>query len=254
MKIQKNQFLVQKYNFKKPFKKGFFLYNTYNTHLFIIMLYIVATPIGNLDDITLRALKTLENVDIVACEDTRKTGLMLHHFEIKKPLISYHSHSWAPKLDKIVNELIAGKSVALVSDAGTPWISDPGYPLIQKALENNIEVVPIPGASAFLTCLQASGLPINHFTYLGFLPVKKGRQTLLKKLGGKEDTVVIYESVHRIEKTLSELKDIFGWEHKAVLWRELTKKFEDIVRGDFNMLTEYIKNKEKQKWEFVIIF
>lgn len=218
------------------------------------MLYIVATPIWNLDDITIRALKTLESVDIVACEDTRKTWMLLAHFEIKKPLISYHSHSWITKLDKIIDEILSWKSVALVSDAGTPWISDPGYPLIQKALENGIEVIPIPWASAFLTCLQASGLPINHFTYLGFLPVKKGRQTLLKKLKEKEDTVVIYESVHRIEKTLSELKDLFGWEHKAVLGRELTKKFEDIVRGDFNSLNEYIKNKEKQKWEFVIIF
>ncbi|NUJ97250.1 16S rRNA (cytidine(1402)-2'-O)-methyltransferase [Candidatus Gracilibacteria bacterium] len=218
------------------------------------MLYIVSTPIGNLDDITLRALKILENVDFVACEDTRKTGILLAHFNLKKKLISYHSHSGEMKGEKIIELLKSGNSIALVSDAGTPGISDPGYPLIQKAIEENIEIIPIPGASAFLTCLQASGMQANHFTYLGFLPIKKGRKTLLEKLKQKEHPVIIYESVHRIEKTLSELKEIFGENHQAVVGRELTKKFEEIKRGNFGEMYKYFQNKEKQKGEFVIIF
>ncbi len=218
------------------------------------MLYIVSTPIGNLDDITLRALKILENVDFVACEDTRKTWILLAHFNLKKKLISYHSHSWEMKGEKIIELLKSWNSIALVSDAGTPWISDPGYPLIQKAIEENIEIIPIPWASAFLTCLQASWMQANHFTYLGFLPIKKGRKTLLEKLKQKEHPVIIYESVHRIEKTLSELKEIFWENHQAVVGRELTKKFEEIKRGNFWEMYKYFQNKEKQKWEFVIIF
>jgi 16S rRNA (cytidine1402-2'-O)-methyltransferase len=218
------------------------------------MLYIVSTPIGNLDDITLRALKILEAVDYVACEDTRKTGMLLAHFKLKKKLISYHSHSWEVKGEKIIELLKSGNTVALVSDAGTPWISDPGYPLIQKAIEENIEIVPIPWAAAFLTCLQASGMPINHFTYLGFLPIKKGRQTLLKKLKEKEHPVVVYESVHRIEKTLKEFLDTFWEDYKIVVGRELTKKFEEIKRGNLGEIYKYFQNKEKQKWEFVLIF
>lgn len=218
------------------------------------MLYIVSTPIWNLDDITYRAVKVLNEVDIVVCEDTRKTATLLNHYGIKKSLLSYHSHSWEMKLDKILEALKSGKNIAQVSDAGTPWISDPGYKLIEVALESGIEVTPIPWASAFLTCLQASGLPINHFTYLGFLPIKKGRQTLLKKLATKQETVVIYESVHRIEKTISELGDIFWNEHKVVIGRELTKKFEEIWRGDFGEAKAYFSKKEKQKGEFVIVF
>ncbi len=144
--------------------------------------------------------------------------------------------------------------MAQVSDAGTPWISDPGYKLIELALENNIQVVPIPWVSAFLTCLQASWLPINHFTYLWFLPIKKWRQTMLKKLSTKEETVVIYESVHRIVKTLHELKEVFWEEHSIVVGRELTKKFEEVWRGNFGDAEKYFWNKEKQKGEFVLIF
>lgn len=218
------------------------------------MLYIVSTPIGNLDDITLRALKVLEAVDFVACEDTRKTWVLLAHFNLKKKLISYHSHSWEIKGEKIIELLKSWNTIALVSDAGTPWISDPGYPLIQKAIEENIEIIPIPWATAFLTCLQASGMPINHFTYLWFLPIKKGRQTLLKKLKEKEHPVVVYESVHRIEKTLKELLDTFWEDYKIVVGRELTKKFEEIKRGNLGEIYQYFQNKEKQKWEFVLIF
>ena len=218
------------------------------------MLYIVSTPIWNLEDITMRALRILSEVDIVVCEDTRKTATLLNHYQIKKPLLSYHSHSGTMKVDKIIDELKLGKTIAQVSDAGTPWISDPGYKLIELALENNIKVTPIPWVSAFLTCLQGSGLPINHFTYLWFLPIKKGRQTMLKKLAQKEETVVIYESVHRIIKTLRELKNTLWWNHKVVIWRELTKKFEEIWRGSFDDAEIYFANKEKQKGEFVLVF
>nr|MDD3720362.1 16S rRNA (cytidine(1402)-2'-O)-methyltransferase [Candidatus Gracilibacteria bacterium] len=217
------------------------------------MLYIVSTPIGNLEDITLRALKTLKEVDYIACEDTRTTATLLNHYDIKKSLLSYHSYSGVAKLDKIIGLLNEGKNIALVSDAGTPGISDPGYPLIQEALKNNIHIVPIPGVSAFLTALQASGLPINHFLYLGFLPVKKGRQTLFKKLQGVEETVVFYESVHRIERTLNDLKEYLGEDRKIVIARELTKKFEEFNRVNIKEAIEIYSKKEKQKGEYVII-
>ncbi|MDD3301939.1 MAG: 16S rRNA (cytidine(1402)-2'-O)-methyltransferase [Candidatus Gracilibacteria bacterium] len=217
------------------------------------MLYIVSTPIGNLEDITLRALRTLKEVDYIACEDTRTTATLLNHYEIKKSLLSYHSYSGVAKLDKIIALLNEGKDIALVSDAGTPGISDPGYPLIQEALKNNIRIIPIPGVSAFLTALQASGLPINHFLYFGFLPIKKGRQTLFKKLQTIEETVVFYESVHRIERTLRDLGEYLGEDRKIVIARELTKKFEEFNRVTIKDAIDIYCKKEKQKGEFVII-
>lgn len=217
------------------------------------MLYIVSTPIWNLEDITLRALRTLNEVDYIACEDTRTTATLLNHYEIKKSLLSYHSYSWVAKLDKIIWLLKEWKNIALVSDAWTPGISDPGYPLIQEALKNDIEIVPIPWVSAFLTALQASWLPINHFLYLWFMPIKKGRQTLFKKLQAIEETVVFYESVHRIEKTLKELWEYLGPERKIVVARELTKKFEEFNRVTIKEAIEIYSKKEKQKGEFVVI-
>ena len=217
------------------------------------MLYIVATPIWNLEDITLRALRTLKEVDYIACEDTRTTAVLLNHYEIKKSLLSYHSYSNDAKLDKIIALLKEWKDIALVSDAGTPGISDPGYPLIQEALKNDIEIVPIPWVSAFLTALQASWLPINHFLYLWFMPIKKGRQTLFKKLQTTEETVVIYESVHRIEKTLVTLGEYLWEDRKIVVARELTKKFEEFNRVTIKEAIEIYSKKEKQKGEFVIV-
>ncbi len=217
------------------------------------MLYIVSTPIWNLEDITLRALRILKEVDYIACEDTRNTWILLKHFDIKKPLLSYHSYSWVAKLDKIISLLKEAKDIALVSDAWTPWISDPGYPLIQEALKNDIKIVPIPWVSAFLTALQASWLPINHFLYLWFLPIKKWRQTLFKKMQNIEETIVFYESVHRIEKTLKELWDYLWLEKSIVIARELTKKFEEFTRTSIKEAIEIYSKKEKQKWEFVII-
>lgn len=219
------------------------------------MLYIVATPIGNLEDITFRAIKTLNEVDFIACEDTRKSSVLLNHYNIKKPLISYHSHSWKSKINKIINDLIAGKNYALISDAWTPWISDPWYNLVKEAIKNNIKVIPIPWVSACITALCASWMDTHHFLYLWFLPIKKWRQTLFNKLKEKEYTVVIYESVHRIQKTLNDIKNYLWDETKIVIWRELTKKFEEFIRWDINEVINYFKeNKEKIKWEFVIIF
>jgi 16S rRNA (cytidine1402-2'-O)-methyltransferase len=219
------------------------------------MLYIVATPIWNLEDITYRAVRILSEVDLIACEDTRTSSTLLNHYKIKKPLVSFHSHSWVTKVDKIIEELKSGKNVALISDAWTPGISDPWYVLVKEALKNNIEVCPIPGVSACITAISASGMPSNHFLYLWFLPIKKWRQTLFKKLLNKEESVVIYESVHRIVKTLEEIMSYFWENHEVVVWRELTKKFEEFKRWTIKEVCEYYKaNKDKVKWEFVVIF
>lgn len=219
------------------------------------MLYIVSTPIWNLEDITFRAVRILNEVDWVACEDTRTSATLLNHYNIKKPLISFHSHSWVMKIDKIIEQLKDWKNIALISDAWTPGISDPGYALIKEALENDIEVVPIPWVTACITALSASWMPSNHFLYLWFLPIKKWRQTMLKKLQNKEETVVIYESVHRIIKTLEDFIEYFWEDTKVVIARELTKKFEEFKRWSLKEIYEYFsKNKDKVKWEFVIIF
>jgi len=224
------------------------------------MLYIVATPIWNLWDITYRAVETLKEVDSIACEDTRTSSTLLNHYDIKKPLISFHSHSWQTKTDKIISQLKDGQNIALISDAGTPWISDPGYILIKEALQQDIEIVPIPWVTAFTTALMGSWMPMNHFLYLGFLPVKKWRQTLFKKLVLRKqeknpETVVIYESVHRIIKTLKEMITYFWEDHYIVIWRELTKKFEEFRRWNLSEVLDYFENTPwKVKWEFVLMF
>ncbi len=215
------------------------------------MLYIIATPIGNLEDITLRALRTLREVDLIAAEDTRNSGVLLKKYEIKTRLTSFHAFSDQRKLDEIIGMLKEGKNVALISDAGTPGISDPGFVLIRAARAAGIKVVPIPGPSAFLTALSASGLPINHFLYLGFLPMKKGRQTMLRALQEEQNTVVFYESPHRIVKTLGELAEYFP-ERKLVIARELTKIFEEFVEGSAAELLTYFSQKTP-KGEFVVI-
>lgn len=224
------------------------------------MLYIVATPIWNLWDITYRAVETLKNVDSIACEDTRTSLVLLNHYDIKKPLISFHSHSWKTKTDKIISQLKQGQNIALISDAGTPWISDPWYILIKEALEQDIEIIPIPWVTAFTTALMWSGMPMNHFLYLWFLPIKKGRQTIFKKIVERKkeknsETVIIYESVHRIIKTLKEMEFYFGESHYIVIWRELTKKFEEFNRWTIKEILEYFDNNVwKVKWEFVLMF
>lgn len=219
------------------------------------MLYIVATPIWNLEDITYRAVRILNEVDFIACEDTRTSRKLLNHYEINKKLFSFHSYSDEKKINDIITKLKAWNDIALISDAWTPWISDPWYALIKRVIEEGLDISPIPWPSAVITWLSASWLKSNHFLYLWFLPVKKWRQTLFTKLKEKEETVVIYESVHRIVRTLKDLHKYF-WEDKyIVIWRELTKKFEDFRRWTVKEVIEYFdENPSKVKWEFVIMF
>lgn len=219
------------------------------------MLSIVATPIGNLGDITLRAIETFKNANAIVCEDTRVTGGLLHQLELpKKELISLHGYSDPRKLDAVITRLIQGENIILVSDAGTPGISDPGYALVSRCRAEGIKIEVIPGASAFLAALSASGLPINHFRYLGFLPLKKGRQTLLKSFAEMEETIVFYESVHRIEKALSELAEALASQpnRAVVICRELTKLHEEIIQTSVAELSTVAKTLTK-KGEFVIV-
>lgn len=213
------------------------------------MLYIIGTPIGNLEDITLRALRILREVDLVACEDTRRTSILLSHYEIKKPLVSYHSHSKLQKIDFLLNELSSGKNIALVTDAGMPGISDPGSQLIGRAIEANINVDIIPGPDAVSAILGISGISFQKFLFLGFLPKKKGRNTLFTSLKDVKYPVIIYESPFRIIKTLQEIKNILG-DRKVVIGRELTKKFQEILRGKVSEVISQVR----PQGEFVVIF
>lgn len=214
-------------------------------------LYVVATPIGNLGDITFRAIETLKSVNIIICEDTRVTKILLDHHQINKPLLVVNAHNESKSIEKILTKLISGESCALVSDAGTPCISDPGVRLINKVLSENIEVVGIPGASAAILALSISGLPTDSFVFEGFLPQKKGRQKKLKQLAEEERTIVLYESTYRIKKLLEELNTSMP-DRLIVVARELTKKFEEIWRGTASQL---LQNFEKRitKGEFVIL-
>ncbi len=215
-------------------------------------LYIIATPIGNLEDLTFRAKRILGEVDLIACEDTRHSGILLKHYDIKKPLLSFHSHSGQAKVEKIMEYLNNGSDVALISDAGTPGISDPAFTLIQAALKANVEIIPIPGATALITAICAAGLPIDKFLYLGFLPVKKGRQTLFKKIEGSEHTVVFYESPHRLLKTVGELKKYLKPNTRIVIAKELTKIHETFFRGTLEDIEKKLPE-GKPKGEYVIL-
>lgn len=194
------------------------------------VLYVVSTPIGNLDDITLRAIKILSGVDLIAAEDTRKTKVLLDRLSISKPLVSYYSHNQVRRVPELIARLKEGKAVAVVTDAGTPGISDPAYGLVRAAVEENIRVIPVPGATALLAALVASGLRTDRFVFEGFLPLKKGRKTKLEELKHERRTIILYESPHRIVRTLTELHETLG-ERRVVLARELTKKFEEFQRG-----------------------
>ncbi|WP_297841681.1 16S rRNA (cytidine(1402)-2'-O)-methyltransferase [Ignavibacterium sp.] len=214
-------------------------------------LFVVSTPIGNLKDITLRALETLKEVDFIICEDTRVTGNLLRHYEISKELISLNAFNESQKLHQIIEKILSGNSAALVSDSGTPTISDPGNRLISEAIKNKIEVIAIPGASAVIAALSISGLPTDSFVFEGFLPQKKGRQKKLKQLAEEERTIVLYESVYRIEKLLDELIEHMP-ERLIVVCRELTKKFEECWRGFPAEIKSNVSEKII-KGEFVII-
>lgn len=211
----------------------------------------VATPIGNLEDITLRAMRVLKEVDLIACEDTRLTKRLLDHYQITTPTISYHQHSQVGKIDFLISKLKEGKNLALVSDAGTPGISDPGGLLVQAANREGIKVETIPGPSAVVAALSVSGLPTDRFLFLGFLPHKKGRETLVKEIVESKYTIVFYESVHRIIKALEQLQAA-NLNREVVVCRELTKKFETVYRGKVNEVLEKLKP-EAVKGEFVVI-
>lgn len=222
--------------------------------------YVVGTPIGNMEDITYRAVRVLDEVDLILCEDTRVTVNLLNKYGIKKPTLSYHSQSKITKIDHILKLIEEGKTLALVSDAGTPTISDPGSFLISKIKEAfpEIEVIGIPGPSAVVTALSISGLPASDFTFLGFLPHKKGRETLFKEISESERTVVFYESPHRIIKTLESLKEHLVAtppnKRRVVIGRELTKVFEQVISGTPEEVLEYFKvNEDKVRGEFVVM-
>ncbi len=214
-------------------------------------LFVVSTPIGNLNDITLRAIETLKQVDFIACEDTRVTIKLLSHYEIKKELTSLNAVNESTKINFIIEKILSGKNCALVSDAGTPGISDPGNRLINSAGENGITIVPVPGPSALLAALTISGLPTNSFVFEGFIPLKKGRQKKLLELSNEERTIVIYESVYRIEKLLTELNEYMPG-REIVVCRELTKMFEEMWNGKPSELLNVLSTKNI-KGEFVIV-
>lgn len=216
------------------------------------VLYLVSTPIGNLEDITLRALKVLQGVDLLAAEDTRHTKILLKHYNLRKSIISYHDFNQDRKGTFLVEQLKANKSVAVISDAGTPAISDPGYHLVQLAIQNNIKVVPIPGASAFLSALVVSGLPTDKFVFEGFLSPKPGkRRKRLEELREGKRTLIFYESPHRFAKTLDDISEILG-QRRMVIARELTKKFEEIIRGTPEEIKR-IFGERKIKGELVVL-
>ena len=213
-------------------------------------LYLVATPIGNLEDITLRALKILKKVDYIVAEDTRQTLKLLNHFEITKPMISYHRHSKGEKVQEIIEKLEQGSDLALVSDAGTPVISDPGEELVKNAIENNIQIIPIPGPCALIAALIASGIDAKEFTFLGFLPLnKKSRKEKLEEISNATKTTILYEAPHKLIATLNDLKSV-AKQRKIVLAKEITKIHEEYFLGTAE---ELLESQKEPKGEYVII-
>ena len=217
------------------------------------ILYVVATPIGNMADITLRALQTLKDVDLVAAEDTRHTRRLLSFYEIRNSLISYHEHNEERRSQELVKRLLSGESIAIVSNAGTPTISDPGYRLVKAAVEQNIKVVPIPGVTAAITALSASGMPTDAFRFLGFLPRKRGKRSKeLERLVDESSTMIFYESPKRILELLNDMYNILG-DRYGVLSRELTKRYEEFIYGRLTDMIDSIKIRESLKGEFTLV-
>lgn len=217
-----------------------------------MQIILVPTPIGNLKDITLRALEELKSADLILAEDTRTTGILLKHYEISKPLQSYHIFNEHKTVQKVIEIIKSGKKIVLVSDAGTPAISDPGFLLVRECLENDIDVKCLPGATAFVPALVMSGLPSDSFVFEGFLPVKKGRQTKLTQLKEESRTMVFYESPHRIIKTIENFKEVFGEERRCTVSREISKMFEETVRGTLSEILAIFVAKPP-KGEIVIV-
>jgi len=216
------------------------------------MLYIVPTPVGNLGDITLRSLEVLKSVDVILAEDTRTSSKLLQHYNISKPISPYHQHNEHKIVQHVSNQLISGKTFALITDAGTPGISDPAYLLVRECAKHDIKVETLPGATAFVPALVNSGLPITRFTFEGFLPLKKGRQTIMKKLADEERTMVFYESPMRLVKTLEEFIVYFSADRQCSVSRELTKMFEETKRGSLHEVCAYFREKNV-KGEIVIV-
>lgn len=215
-------------------------------------LFIVPTPIGNLDDITLRALKVLKEVELILAEDTRTSAVLLNHYEIKKPLAPFHKFNEHSTVEQIAAKISAGIDVALISDAGTPGISDPGFLLVRSLVEKGIEVETLPGATAFVPALINSGFPCDKFCFEGFLPHKKGKTKMLQELSTEQRTIILYESPHRIIKTLTMIGEIFTHNPQISISREISKKFEETVRGDAQALIAHF-TKQEPKGEFVVI-
>ena len=225
---------------------------TPNSKLLTHLLYLVPTPLGNLKDITLRSLEVLQQVDVILCEDTRTSSRLLQHYQIQKPVSPYHQHNEHKIVQHIVDQLRAGKTMALITDAGTPGISDPAFLLVRECVKQEVKVECLPGATAFVPALVNSGIPTNRFVFEGFLPLKKGRQTLLKQLATEERTMVFYESPMRLVKTLEEFVQYFGAERECCVSRELTKMFEENKRGPLAEVAAYFKSKTV-KGEIVIV-
>lgn len=216
------------------------------------MLYLVPTPIGNLKDMTFRAVEVLKTSDLILAEDTRTSGILLKHYEISTPMRSYHMHNEHQITEEIIEQLKSGKTISMITDAGSPGISDPGFLLVRDCAKNNIEVIALPGATAFVPALTVSGLISNEFVFIGFLPVKKGRQTKLNELKDEKRTLIFYESPHKISKTLKDLAESFGGERKASLSREISKKFEETIRGGLEELHQ-ISESRNLKGEMVLV-
>jgi len=217
-------------------------------------LYIVPTPIGNREDITLRALKILSKVDIIACEDTRHSGTLLKSYNINpNKLRSYHEHNELQQSEILVAQILSGKNVALITDAGSPSISDPGYRLIKTAIEHNVNIIPLPGPTAFIPALIGSGFPTDEFHFFGFPPQKKGRASYLKKIAEQNSTSIIYESPYKIILLLEELSEICDNTREVCIAREISKIYEEFIRGSLSGCLNYLKSKSSIKGEFVII-
>lgn len=215
-------------------------------------LYFVPTPIGNLEDMTFRAVNVLNEVDYILCEDTRTSGILLKHYDISKPTRSYHLHNEHTATEKVIQDLKNGQNIGIITDAGTPGISDPGYLLAKACADENIEMICLPGATAFVPALVVSGLPNHDFYFAGFLPQKKGRQTKLKQLAAEKKTIILYESPHKINTTLEQIREFFGEETRVSLSREISKKFEETKRGKISELIEFSKSKTL-KGEIVLV-